>query len=247
MQNIRSFPVEFKNKNGFVLSGILEYPEMPKYFGIYAHCFTCTKNITAAHVISKTLAEKGYAVLRFDFMGLGESEGDFTQTSLTSNVDDILSAVNFLEKNYEEPSFLIGHSLGGLASLYALKYYTPFKTCITLNAPSNMAHFKERVHFDQDRGYLLNVMGKYLPIKESFVEDVQKYIELDLDFLTIPLLTMHAEDDDIVPFHHALNIFKKSTSSRKLEKLTGMNHLLSKRSYCEQVVELIEPWLLKYL
>ncbi|MBP9752414.1 MAG: alpha/beta hydrolase, partial [Proteobacteria bacterium] len=120
-----SVALHFTNNEGHPLSARLELPDNPISFGIYAHCFTCTKNITAAHVISKTLASLGIGILRFDFMGLGESAGNFEDTSVSSNISDIVSAYNFLRENFTPPpSLLIGHSLGGLASLFACPSYT---------------------------------------------------------------------------------------------------------------------------
>jgi alpha/beta superfamily hydrolase len=247
---MQSIPVQFKNTKGETLSGLLEVPEKPVGFGIFAHCFTCTKNITAAHVISKTLSENGFAVLRFDFSGLGESEGEFSETSLTSNIDDIKSAARFLEVNYEVPSFLIGHSLGGLACLYAAQKMENLKACITLNAPSSMAHFKERLSNGIDDngniGALLDVMGKKYPIKNHFVNDTAIYSDLDLTNLKIPLLVIHLKDDDIVPFHHAHHIMEKAAQLKQLIILENMNHLLTKRAYCEEVVNFIEPWLRRF-
>ena len=244
---MQSIPIQFKNSKGYTLSGLLELPENPVGFGIFAHCFTCTKNITAAHVISKTLTEKRCAVLRFDFSGLGESEGVFSDTSLTSNIDDIKSAARFLEINHEAPSFLIGHSLGGLASLHAAKDIKNLKGCITLNAPSTMVHFKDRISegIDDNGNFctLLDVMGKKFPIKDHFIKDTIQYTNLDLNNLNIPLLVMHLKDDDIVPFYHATHIMEKAGQLKQLIILENMNHLLTKRAYCEEVVDVIEPWL----
>lgn len=248
--SIQSLPVKFKNNQGGTLSGILELPEKPIGFGLFAHCFTCTKNITAAHVISKTLAEKGFAVLRFDFSGLGESEGDFRNTSLTSNVEEIQSANHFLTIQYEPATFLVGHSLGGLAVLHAAKNIENLKACITLNAPANMAHFKDRisegVDLDGNFSTLLDVMGKKYPIKNHFLDDVIAYKDLNLDNFNVPLLVMHLEEDDVVPFHHSEHIMKKATHLKQLVILNNMNHLLTKRTYCEEVVDFINPWLKQF-
>jgi alpha/beta superfamily hydrolase len=112
--------IQFKNNQGHVLAALLELPDQePKGYAIFAHCFTCNKNLTAVRSIGKALNSKGIAVFRFDFTGLGESEGDFEDTNFSSNVDDIIAAANFLEMNYEAPKILVGHSLGGAAVLFA--------------------------------------------------------------------------------------------------------------------------------
>jgi esterase/lipase len=248
--SIQSLPIKFKNNQGETLSGILELPEKPIGFGLFAHCFTCTKNITAAHVISKTLAEKGFAILRFDFSGLGGSEGDFRNTSLTSNIEDIQSANQFLTVQYEPATFLIGHSLGGLAVLHAAKNMEKLKACITLNAPANMAHFKNRISdgVDMDGNFsrMLDVMGKKYPIKNNFFEDVIAYSDLNLDHFNVPLLVMHLKDDDVVPFHHSEHIMKKAGHLKQIIVLNNMNHLVTKRAYCEEIVDFINPWLKQF-
>ncbi|HER39828.1 MAG TPA: alpha/beta fold hydrolase, partial [Salinimicrobium catena] len=134
--------VFFKNKEGNELSGYLELPlnKEPHSFVLFAHCFTCNKNFFAVKNVARSLSEKGYGVLRFDFTGLGESEGDFSETTFSGNVEDLLSAAEFLEKEHSAPSLLVGHSLGGAAVILAAKQLPSVKAVATIGAPSSPEH-----------------------------------------------------------------------------------------------------------
>lgn len=249
---MESLSLNFPNKDGLLLSARLELPKKPKAFGIYAHCFTCTKNITAAHVISKTLADLGIAMLRFDFMGLGDSEGSFFDSSLSSNIEDILSAATFLEKEFESPKMLIGHSLGGLASLYAAKKIDSIRSCVLLNSPSSTKHTSKRLIEDrkkiEEQGFAtLDIMGKHYKINPNFGDDLTLYENLFLDDLSVPLLIMHVPDDPIVPIYHAEEIFKAAHHPKNFIALDKMDHLLKKREDCIDVSKMIFGWVERYL
>ena len=134
--------VSFKNKHGEELQGYLELPynQEPHNFVLFAHCFTCNKNFFSAKNISRALAAEGYGVLRFDFTGLGESEGDFSETNFSGNIQDLISAADFLRENHKPPTLLIGHSLGGAAVLFAAKEIPEVKAVATVAAPSTIEH-----------------------------------------------------------------------------------------------------------
>lgn len=244
---MESAKVEFTNKEGHLLSGRLELPSQVKAFAIYAHCFTCTKNITAAYAISKTLASLGIATLRFDFTGLGDSAGDFKITSVSTNISDILSAHAFLSKDFEKPTLLIGHSLGGLAALHASKLMPSLKGLVMLNAPSTTEHtikrFVEPLEKVLHQGYGdLDILGKRYAVHKDFIEDAKNFFTLDLSRLQATLLVMHSEQDDIVPFHHGQHIFETATVSKSLISLKHMDHLLKDRNHCEQAAHIIHSW-----
>ena len=139
---MKSEKITFVNHQGQHLSARLEFPtdQKPTAYAIFAHCFTCNKNLAAARNISRALASRGIAVLRFDFAGLGESEGSFVTTDFSTNITDVLAASNFLEREYEAPSLLIGHSLGGAAVIFAANHLPSLKGVITIGTPSNPAH-----------------------------------------------------------------------------------------------------------
>ncbi|CAO5674116.1 MAG: hypothetical protein NEHIOOID_00011 [Holosporales bacterium] len=243
-----SIPVFFKNSQGITLSGRLETNEAPTAYAIYAHCFTCTKNITAAHVISKTLAALGIATLRFDFMGLGESAGDFTDSCLSSNIDDILSADAYLRQQYKAPTLLIGHSLGGLAALYAAQKLPDLKGCVTLNAPSSTKHTRTRVVekdpliIEQQGFATLDILGKHYKVRPNFDADLQKYESLSLNDLVANLLVVHIKDDTIVPNHHGIEIFQTASCTKSLIMLDKMDHLFKNRLDAETIATLIHAW-----
>ncbi len=136
--------VTFKNSKGLILSGALELPENdpPKAFAIFSHCFTCNKNLISVKYISEALSEKRIAVLRFDFAGLGDSQGNFAETDFSSNIDDLFHAAEFLTNNYEAPKLLVGHSLGGAASIVAAGQLTSVKAVSLVGTPSTLDHIK---------------------------------------------------------------------------------------------------------
>jgi esterase/lipase len=248
----QSVALTFHNKENIRLSARLELPDQPKAYGIFAHCFTCTKNITATHTISKTLAKHGIAMLRFDFMGLGESEGEFQNTSVSNNISDIESAYHFLAEHFEKPSFLIGHSLGGLASLYALKNLPEIKGCVSINAPSTTRHTAKRVEGDiqkimKDGFAEIDIVGKKYKIKSHFIEDIKNYFDLNLSFIKQPVMVMHSKEDPIVSINHGIDIFNALSSSKSFITLDNMDHLLRSRDDAEKVAHIIYNWLSLYL
>ena len=138
---MKSEKIKFTNAEGHQLAARIEFPDENTIgYALFAHCFTCNKNLTAVRNIGKALTDNGIAVLRFDFTGLGESEGEFENTNFSSNVEDLISAAQFLEQNYQAPDILIGHSLGGAAVLFAASEIKSVKAVVTIGAPSNPKH-----------------------------------------------------------------------------------------------------------
>ena len=171
-----SMKAVFKNKNGEALSGLLEMPEHEvKFYAIFAHCFTCSKDSMAATYISRALAEKGIAVLRFDFTGLGSSTGDFSNTNFSSNIQDIIEAAMYLEQDYRSPDLLIGHSLGGAAVLAVAQQIKSVKAVVTISAPATAGHVKNL--FPEAHQEILNnkiarvqLGGRRFTIQKQFIE-----------------------------------------------------------------------------
>ncbi|MDP2193093.1 MAG: alpha/beta fold hydrolase, partial [Alphaproteobacteria bacterium] len=214
---IHTEKVFFANHQGHLLSGRLITPEKPKAFGIFAHCFTCTKDITAAFAICKSLASHGIAMLRFDFTGIGESEGTFFESSLSNNITDIHAAYTYMCAQNQEPTLLVGHSLGGLTSLYAAQTLPKLKGVVTLNAPfttrQTLSRFEQDIEQVKQAGFGdLNVMGKLYQVSADFVHDALQYMDFNIQTLDPWVLVMHALKDDIVPFDHALEISQKIQS-----------------------------------
>ncbi len=188
--------VTFKNNEGATLVGRIELPadQKPHNFALFAHCFSCNKNLLAVKNISRALTEKGFGVLRFDFTGLGDSEGDFSNTNLSGNVADLLSAATYLKENYLAPTLIIGHSLGGVASLLASEKIAGIKAIATIGTPSDSTHVKGLLKNDlaeiQETGKArVNLGGRDFTIKKQFLDDLENRSLLDLVHeLRIPVL-----------------------------------------------------------
>jgi len=246
--------VTFKNAKGMVLAARLELPENePKAYAIFAHCFTCNKNLTAVRTIGKTLNEKNIAVLRFDFTGLGESEGDFEHTNFSSNIEDLYSASEFLKENYRAPSLLIGHSLGGAAVIYASAKIPSIKAIATIGAPSNPEHVSHLFHssideINQTGSALVCIGGREFTIKKQFIDDIQgKNIKQILDNFRNSLLIMHSPQDTTVGIENAAEIYSAARHPKSFVSLNGADHLLSNKKDSEYVGHVIATWADRYL
>ncbi len=173
--------IKFTNANGQVLAARIELPknEELKGFALFAHCFTCNKNLTAVRNIGKALTKHGIGVLRFDFTGLGESEGDFENTNFSSNVEDLIAAAQFLEQNYEAPKIIIGHSLGGAAVVFAANQIPTIKAVVTIGAPSNPKHVSNLLKSSIDEiningEAIVEIGGRAFKIQKHFLEDINE-------------------------------------------------------------------------
>ncbi len=252
---MKKLDVSFKNSDSKTLKGILELPtnKKPENFILFAHCFTCNKNFHAPSNISKSLASKGYGVLRFDFTGLGESDGDFEDTNFSGNVDDLVSAASFLKEEYHAPSIIVGHSLGGAAALFAAKEIDSVKAIVTINAPSNLVHVQK--HFESSLSEIekegsakINIGGRSFQIKKQFIDDLENNNESkSLEEIRTPLLIMHTPQDKIVSIKHAEELYKSARHPKSFISLDKADHLLSNRSDSEYAGGLIAAWASKYI
>ncbi|MEN8797809.1 MAG: alpha/beta hydrolase, partial [Flavobacteriaceae bacterium] len=207
--------VSFTNKEGQKLNGRLELPldQHPHNMVLFAHCFTCTKNLSAIKNISKGLTTNGFGVLRFDFTGLGESEGDFADTNFSGNVEDLIAAADFLEENYRAPSLLIGHSLGGAAVIYAASRLDSVRAVATVGAPADPGHvqhlLKSSIEEIRTNGKaIVNISGRDFTIKEQFLDDLEKTsLTGTLESLNKSILIMHSPQDNIVGIKNAEKLY----------------------------------------
>ena len=213
--------LSFENRFGENLHGVIDFPFTQNViaYAIFAHCFTCGKNLFAARQISRSLALKGIAVLRFDFTGVGESEGAFEDTNFTSNVTDIEDAAKYLEENYEAPSLAIGHSLGGTAVLFSAQNIASIKAVVTIAAPSSPDHIMHLFRHSmeeimQNEKATMMIAGREITIKKQFIEDV-KSLSMDnlLRDLHKPILILHSPTDNIVGINNAAEIYKSCKPS----------------------------------
>ena len=248
--------LEFENSNGEKLAGLLELPERMgdvSSFALFAHCFTCGKDIAAASRISRALATRGIAVLRFDFTGLGNSDGDFANTNFSSNIEDLILAAKALEENYRAPQILIGHSLGGAAVLGAAAKLDSVRAVVTIGAPATAQHvahlFKEKTDQIQQQGEAVVALGvREFSIKKQFLEDIDQYSSTEkIRDLDAALLVFHSPADTIVSIDEAASIYQAARHPKSFISLDQADHLLSKADDAEYVALTIASWVSRYL
>lgn len=247
--------VFFENRNGESLAGRIDLPsdQQAHNFAIFAHCFTCTKNLTAISNISRELTQAGFGVLRFDFTGLGESEGDFSDTDFSGNVEDLVAASDFLEQNYAPPTLIVGHSLGGAAALFAAASINYIQAVVTIAAPAEPDHVKYLFHNSLDeieKNGKAKVMleGRPFTIGKNFVEDLLSHRLLEeVRKLRKPLLIFHSPQDKIVDITNAEKIYKAAFHPKSFVSLNGADHLLTNRNDSQYAGKIIAGWAGRYL
>ncbi len=248
--------VEFQNDQGDTLAGLLETPEnnqIAARYAIFAHCFTCSKDVAAASRISRSLAAKGIAVFRFDFTGLGNSDGDFANTNFSSNVQDLLAAAKMLEQRYQAPSLLIGHSLGGAAVLSAAHQLPAVKAVATIGSPGAAEHvqhlFIDAVPELEEKGEARVRIGlREFNIKKQLLDDLNQNASADhIADLKRPLLIFHSPIDSIVSVNEAAKIYAAAKHPKSFISLDKADHLLSNREDSEYVGLTLAAWASRYL
>jgi putative redox protein len=246
--------VLFDNPHGESLSGLLEMPSSAiKSYALFAHCFTCSKNNLAATRISRALADLGIAVLRFDFTGLGASEGSFPNTNFSSNLQDLLAAANFLEQHYAAPTLLIGHSLGGAAVLAAAQDLPTVKAVVTIAAPATAAHIKhlftDSYHeLEKKQSVQVALGGRNFTIQRQFIDDLEQYNSIaHIQALNKALLIFHAPLDNVVPIEEAARIYTAAMHPKSFVSLDDADHLLSNPEDSQYVAEVLATWASRYL
>jgi len=248
-------PFEFLNRNGHRLSGSLEMPEgIPRGWALFAHCFTCGKNNLAAVRIARTLASVGIGVLRFDFTGLGGSEGNFADASFSLNVQDLVSAASAMEAAGMPPRLLIGHSLGGSAMFAAADRIAGAHAIATIAAPFDVAQVLHLLdpaglaRLQTEEQALVQVVGRPMAVGKAFVDDLRTHDPgARIAALHRPLLLLHAPQDRTVDIENATRIFLAARHPKSFVSLDDADHLLSKREDAEQVARLIATWADRYL
>lgn len=245
---------EFNTKNGDKLAAALELPSgEPKAFALFAHCFSCSKDIKAAREIARALRAQGFAVLRFDFTGLGASEGDFANTNFSSNVDDLVSAADYLRDEFEAPSILIGHSLGGAAAIVAAGRIPEAKGVATIGAPAEADHVALQIaeHRDEieSNGFAtVKLAGRPFTIKKQFLDDLANQDVLTCaGKLKKPLLILHAPLDQTVGVENASKIFLAAKHPKSFVSLDDADHLLSKTQDARYAANVLAAWAARYI
>lgn len=250
----RTERVEFTGSQGDTLAARMEWPAgTPRAYALFAHCFSCSKDIFAANRIARQLAAHGYAVLRFDFTGLGHSEGDFANTNFSSNVEDLLAAARFVESEYAAPALLIGHSLGGAAVIAAASALPGIRAVATLGAPSDAAHVAHQFsasidEIEQEGIAEVSLGGRPFTIKRQFLEDIKGHtLEDTLANLRKPLLIAHSPTDATVGIDNASRLFLAAKHPKSFVSLDGADHLLTREEDAVFAADIIASWAQKYV
>ncbi|MEZ4701950.1 MAG: bifunctional alpha/beta hydrolase/OsmC family protein [Rhodothermales bacterium] len=245
----------FENRDGQRLSARLDMPieGAPRAYALFAHCFTCGKSLTAVGHISRALNRRGIAVLRFDFTGLGESEGDFADTTFSSNVEDLVDAAAFLERYDRGPAILVGHSLGGAAVLKAAAQLPSVRAVATIGAPHDPAHVTNLLgdaarRIETDGEADISLGGRSFTIRKSFLDDIEaQRVDDNLKTLGRALLIFHAPLDEIVGIENAALLFQAARHPKSFVSLDQADHLLSDEADSQYVGEVLAAWAGKYL
>jgi len=249
-----SIKLNIQNKKGHKLQGFLELPadQKPQYYAIFAHCFTCSSALGAVKNISRSLTSHGFGVVRFDFTGLGRSEGVFAESYFSANVDDLIAVNDYLKVHYQAPSLLVGHSLGGAAVIVAASKLENIKAVATVGAPATVSHvthlFSHGIEEVNEKGEVeVNIGGRPFKINEEFVEDFGK---IDLPEITKnlrkPLLIMHAPFDQIVGIDNAHKLYHGAHHPKSFVSLDDADHLLSNSKDSMYVGYMIGTWVQRY-
>lgn len=246
--------ITFTGSQGRTLSARLDRPDHePRAYGIFSHCFTCTKETLATFRVSQALAKKGFAILRFDYSGLGDSDGDFADTNFTTMKQDLLCAAQLLETHYQPAEILLGHSLGGTVSYAVAEQLTEIKAIISLASPSEadhiLRHFGDALaQLKQGKDSAIHVAGKAYPVTPQFIDDLATHnVTQVISRLQKAILILHSPLDDMVSMQEAHQIYQAAAEPKSLVSLENANHILSDRQDSIYVANIIADWVDRYL
>jgi putative redox protein len=245
---------DFRNAQGHTLAALLDRPDGPsRAVALFAHCFTCGKDNRAARRIADGLKLHGIAVLRFDFTGLGASEGEFANTTFSSNIDDLVAAADHLRQTFMAPAILIGHSLGGAAVLAAAHRIAEARAVVTINAPADPAHvtglLKDQVANIQLHGEVeVTLGGRQFHVRRALLDDIaEQNLTARIGTLHKALLVFHSPTDDTVGIDNASHIFLAAKHPKSFISLAGADHLISRPGDAAYVAGVIAAWAERYL
>ena len=247
--------MNFPNAAGQQLSARLELPvnRHPYAFAVFAHCFTCGQTLTAMHSISRELNLQGIGVLRFDFTGIGESEGDFVDTTFTTNISDLEAAAEYLSEHYLPPALLVGHSLGGAAVLCAAVRIPSVRAVATIAAPFSPDHVSK--HFQEELETItaegdatVDIGGRPFRIARQFVEDLGKHqLDRRIRELDAAILILHSPQDRTVNIDEAAKLYQAARHPKSFVSLDGADHLLTDKEDSHYAGQVIAGWSRRYL
>lgn len=247
--------VKFTNKKGYNLSAKIDLPlkKNPYPFVIFAHVFTGNKNLVASKHISRALTMHGFGVMRFDFTGLGESEGDFSDTNFSSNVEDLEAAAEYISREYMAPAVLVGHSLGGAAAIFASAKIESIKAVVSIGSPSYPEHvthlLKDKKEEIEKNGCAqVDIGGRNFMIKKQFLDDLQAQNHIPIiKNLGKALLVMHSPQDTIVGIENAANIYKLAKHPKSFITLDRADHMLTNKDDAFYAGSVIASWVKRYI
>lgn len=242
--------LQVKNKYHNNLSVIVEIPkENIKDFVIISHCFTCSKIYKLYNNISKILVDNNYAVVRYDVTGLGDSEGNFSDTSFTTNVEDLISVYSYIKDKYKTPKYLFGHSLGSLVSLKAANILDSIAAVSTIGSPKDFnslinlfTQYEDK--FDERDKIKVNLSGRNIELGKKFLDDLKNNDSKDIiKRFNKPILMFHSNSDRVVPYSDGLSLFNLIHSNKSFITLNNTDHLASKLSDSEYIGQIFSTWL----
>lgn len=252
--NFKTEKVTFLNYDGHKIAASLERPNSEiKSFALFAHCFTCSKDVLAASRISRALTNHGIAVLRFDFTGLGNSEGDFSNSNFSTNKADLVCAYNYLLAHESPPQLIIGHSLGGAAVLAAATEMPAVKAVVTIAAPSDVPHIEHllgsKIDDIEEKGEAaVSLAGRSFIIKKQFLDDVRSInLSHKIENLSKALLILHSPEDEVVSISHARDIYLSAKHPKSFIALPLADHLLTNKRDSQYVALIIQAWCSRYI
>jgi uncharacterized OsmC-like protein/alpha-beta hydrolase superfamily lysophospholipase len=251
---MKNTKLEIINKKGYKLQSYLELPanQKPSYYAIFAHCFSCSSSLSAVRNITRSLTNFGFGVVRFDFTGLGRSEGEFAESHFSANVEDLLAVNDFMKLNYDAPSLLVGHSLGGAAVIVAASKLDNINAVATIGAPSTVSHVAHLFSHDtaeiKEKGEVeVHIGGRPFKINEEFVNDFSKTdLPAIIKKLRKPILVMHSPTDTIVGIENAREIYQNAKHPKSFISLDNADHLLSNSRDSNYVGRMIGAWVERY-
>ena len=246
--------LRIQNNKGLFLQAYLELPanQKPNHYAIFAHCFTCTSSLSAVKNISRALTNYGFAVVRFDFTGLGKSEGEFAESHFSANVDDLIAVSHYIESHYNAPSLLVGHSLGGAAVITAASKLKHVKAVATIGAPATVNHvkhlFSHGIEDVKQKGEVeVNIGGRPFKINPEFVEDFDKTdLPSIVKKMRKPLLIMHSPTDRVVGIKNAEQIYHHAHHPKSFVTLDNADHLLSDSNDSNYAGNVVGTWVQRY-
>ncbi len=243
--------IQFPGSQGTTLSGLLDIPSGgTRRCVLFAHCFTCSKNYKVIANVGKILTQAGFGFLRFDFAGLGESKGDFSETTFSTNVQDVVGATRWLESEGMEPTLLMGHSLGGAAILTAAHEIPKAEGIAVVSTPSDTVHLKKYLpsDFGPDETTEIQIGNRPLRLGKSFVDDLNKHdIASHVANLNRPLMIFHPMHDQTVPIEHAEKNFATAKYPKCFVTLDKADHLVSEQRDSQMVGRMVVEWVSQFL